>query len=279
MWTCTYGKLVRVSQLETDTPSPVEEVVTLRKSEWDDYKKYVSAIETDLSTKSALLTAFQNAESDAEERKRKQAEAAVASKVAEAAKRKPFFLRIPWEVLAVLVLCAMFFVWNFYMLTQNVPLIPHGFLVLGVLIFSLISLIVVARGAFTKSVVPGAVMTLICIIATVVTQQMYFGKISAGPGEYVIQVTDKNGGLVPWELSILDENGEVQHQSQHNAFEAYYRVLPTEVGTRDTIVVTSNSTDGKCSIQLDNVKVVEAGYAAPGPLECRYIVPEPVPAG
>lgn len=267
-----------MSQLETDTPSPVEEVITLRKSEWDDYKAYVSSVERELIGKTAAVEAFERTKREDEERKRKQAEQAAKAKSA-IAKKKPLWLRMPWEVFAVLVLCAMFFVWNFYMLTQNVPLIPHGFLVLGVLVFSLISLIVVARGAFTKSVVPGAIMTLICIIATVATQQMYFGKISAGPGEYVIQVTDKNGGLVPWELSILDENGVEKHRSQHNAFEAYYRVLPTEVGTRDTIVVISEAKNGKCSIQLDTVKVVEAGYAAPGPLECRYIVPEPVPAG
>lgn len=267
-----------MSQLETDTPSPVEAVITLRKSEWDEYKDYVSGIERELTAKRATVEAFQNAERDAEARKRAQAKAEAAQTAAVAAKRKPLFMRMPWEVLAVLVLCGMFFVWNFYMLTQNVPLVPHGFIVLGVLILSLISLVVITRGAFTRSVIPGAVLTLICIIATVVTQQMYYGKISAEPGEYVIQVHNSDGGLVPWNLTVVDDEGNQKIGTFHNAFEAYVIVTPSMVSPGDTIVVQSTVADSNCNIQLDSMKVVEAGYAAPGPLECRYIVPEPIPA-
>jgi hypothetical protein len=247
-------------------------MVTLRKSDWDEYKEYVAGLELEVQNSRMRIQAYETTEREEQERK-KLAPAWV--KAAPARKRK---WKFPWEVMGILAVNILLFVANVYMLSQTVPLVPHGLVIVGVLVFGLIALIVITRGTFTKSVIPGTVMTLLLIVATVVTQGLYDGKISADPDEYVVQVTTPKGGLPPYTLTILDETGTEKQRVEHTGIEAYYRVLPSEVEPQDTIVIQTSAPDSTCSVQLDGKKLLEAAYTAPGPLECRYTVLEAAPA-
>lgn len=252
-------------------------MVTLRKRDWDEYRDYVSRLEAEVQTSRPRLAAYEQAEV---EREAQEAEASRKRAPAWAVGRpdQKFRFKLRWDVLGVIAVNALLFVWNLYMLSQTVPLVPHGLVIVGVLVFGLLALIVITRSTFTKSVIPGAVMTLILILATVITQGMYQGKISADSDEYVITVTTPKGGYPPYTLSILDPSGAEKQRVEQSGIEAYYRVLPSEVDPQDTIVVQTTAENSTCAIQLDGTKLLEATYVAPGPLECRYTVLEEAPA-
>jgi hypothetical protein len=263
--------------MDTDAPAPLAEMVTLRKNDWDEYRDYVKRLEAEVATSRPRIAEFEEAEREREAaREAAEAERRRAPSWVVGRPDKKFRFKFPWEVIGVIAVNTMLFVWNLYMLSQTVPLVPHGLIIVGVLVFGLIALIVIMRNTFTKSVVPGAVMTLILILATVVTQGMYQGKISADPDEYVITVTTPRGGLPSYTLTILDSAGKEKQHIDQQGIEAYYRVLPTEVAPQDTILVQTTAEDATCAIQLDGTKLLEATYVAPGPLECRYTVPVPV---
>ena len=155
-------------------------MVTLRKRDWDEYREYVGRLEAEVQASRPRLAAYEEAE---REREAQDAEASRKRAPSWAVGRpdQKFRFRMRWDVLGVIAVNALLFVWNLYMLSQTVPLVPHGLVIVGVLVFGLLALIVITRSTFTKSVIPGAVMTLILILATVITQGMYQGKIR-GPG-------------------------------------------------------------------------------------------------
>ena len=247
--------------------------MTLRKQDWDEYREYVRRLEAEVQTSRSREVVERERSSP-----RLQTDRRHVPSWAVGLPDKKLQFRVRWDVLGVIVVNAMFFAWNLYMLSQTVPLVPHGLVIAGVLVFGLVALIVITRGTFTKSVIPGAVMTLVLILMTVITQGMYHGKISADPDEYVITVTTPKGGYPPYTLTILDESGAEKQRLEQQGIEAYYRVLPSEVGPQDTILVQTEAEDSTCAIQLDGTKLLEATYVAPGPLECRYLVPGNAPA-
>lgn len=271
------GKLGSVSEMEPEAPSPLAEMVTLRKRDWDEYQDYVRRLEIEVEESRPRLAEYEERERAQEAQQEADAARKGAPSWAMARPDQKFRFRVRWDVLGVIAVNALLFVGNLYMLSQTVPLVPHGLVIVGVLVFGLIALIVITRSTFTRSVVPGAVMTLILILATVITQGMYQGKVSAAPDEYVVTVTTPKGGYPPYTLTILDGAGAEKQRVEQSGIEAYYRVLPSEVVPSDTILVQTEAENATCAIQLDGTKLIEATYVAPGPLECRYTVLEPAP--